>query len=68
MAAAMAIAHVVDIVDDVGRAYANWTWILDLAGRLEEAVEVSLPMRAGVVFLAALQRNHVINYVTLGSP
>jgi DNA-binding CsgD family transcriptional regulator/tetratricopeptide (TPR) repeat protein len=41
MAAAMEIAHVVDIVDDVGRAYANWTWILDLAGRLEEAVEVS---------------------------
>jgi ATP/maltotriose-dependent transcriptional regulator MalT len=39
--AAVAIAVEVDLVDDVGRAYANWAYILDIAGRLEEAVEVT---------------------------
>jgi DNA-binding CsgD family transcriptional regulator len=41
MAAALTIAQEVGIVDDIGRAYANWIWILDVAGRLEEAIEVA---------------------------
>jgi DNA-binding CsgD family transcriptional regulator len=41
MAAALRIAEAVGIVDDIGRAYANWTWILDFAGRLEEAVAMA---------------------------
>jgi DNA-binding CsgD family transcriptional regulator/tetratricopeptide (TPR) repeat protein len=39
--AAVAIAVEVDLVDDVGRAYANWAYILDIAGCLEEAVDVT---------------------------
>ena len=39
--AAVTIAVEVDLVDDVGRAYANWAYILDIGGRLEEAVEVT---------------------------
>jgi DNA-binding CsgD family transcriptional regulator/tetratricopeptide (TPR) repeat protein len=38
---ALATAQELGIVDDIGRAFANWTWILDLAGRLEEAVETA---------------------------
>jgi len=41
LAAALRIAEAVDSVDDIGRAYANWTWLLELVGRLEEAVEVA---------------------------
>ena len=36
--AALAIAQELDIVDDVGRAYANIVWVIDAAGRLEEAI------------------------------
>ncbi|MGZ8513887.1 MAG: ATP-binding protein, partial [Candidatus Limnocylindrales bacterium] len=39
--AALRIAGEVDNVDDIGRAYANTTWMLELAGRLEEAVAVA---------------------------
>jgi DNA-binding NarL/FixJ family response regulator/tetratricopeptide (TPR) repeat protein len=39
--AALAIAEEVGIVDDIGRAYANWVWVLDNAERLDEAVEVA---------------------------
>ena len=39
--AALAIAEAADIVDDIGRAYANQAWMLDSAGRLEEAVAVA---------------------------
>jgi DNA-binding CsgD family transcriptional regulator len=35
---ATAIAEEVGLVDDIGRAYANWTWIYDVGGRLEEAI------------------------------
>ena len=38
---ALAIAEDFDILDDIGRAHANWAWALDVAGRLEEAVEVA---------------------------
>lgn len=38
---ALSIAWEVGVVDDIGRAYANWTWILDIAGRLEEAIGVA---------------------------
>lgn len=41
MAVALAIAEEVGNVDDVGRAYANHQWILSLAGRHEEAVELA---------------------------
>ena len=46
LAAALAIAEAADIVDDIGRAYANQAWMLDSAGRLEEAVAVA---EAGIV-------------------
>ena len=39
--AALAIAEATDIVDDIGRAYANKVWMFDSAGRLEEAVTVA---------------------------
>ncbi len=39
--ASLAIAEEVGIVDDIGRAYANWVWLLDAAGRLDEAVELA---------------------------
>jgi DNA-binding CsgD family transcriptional regulator/tetratricopeptide (TPR) repeat protein len=42
MRAALAIAEELEIVDDVGRAYANWYWILDLAGRMEESVDIAM--------------------------
>ena len=38
---ALAIAVEVGIVDDIGRAHANIAWLLDVAGRLEEAVEAA---------------------------
>ena len=39
--AALAIAQELDIVDDIGRAYANIVWVIDAAGRLEEAIELA---------------------------
>ena len=39
--AALAIAQELDIVDDIGRAYANMVWVLDAAGRLEEAIALA---------------------------
>ena len=33
--AALVIAEETGIVDDIGRAYANWIWVLEAAGRLE---------------------------------
>ena len=39
--AALAIAEELDIVDDVGRAYANMVWVIDAAGRLDEAIELA---------------------------
>ncbi len=42
LAAALGIAEQVNSVDDIGRAYANWTWLLELTGRLEDAVEVAM--------------------------
>jgi DNA-binding CsgD family transcriptional regulator len=41
MTAALSIAQEVGNVDDIGRAYANWIWILEIADRLEEAIEVA---------------------------
>jgi ATP/maltotriose-dependent transcriptional regulator MalT len=38
---ALRLAEEVNLVDDIGRAYANWADILDIAGRLEEAVDVA---------------------------
>ena len=38
---ALAIAEEVGVVDDIGRAYANRSWILSGAGRLEEAVALA---------------------------
>jgi DNA-binding CsgD family transcriptional regulator len=40
--AALAIAQELGILDDIGRAYANWYWVLDLAGRVEESVAVAM--------------------------
>jgi DNA-binding CsgD family transcriptional regulator/tetratricopeptide (TPR) repeat protein len=40
--AALAIAEELAILDDIGRAYANWYWVLDLAGRMEESVAVAM--------------------------
>jgi DNA-binding CsgD family transcriptional regulator len=51
LAGALRIAEAVDSVDDIGRAYANWTWLLELTGRLEEAIEVAM---AGVAVTAEL--------------
>jgi DNA-binding CsgD family transcriptional regulator len=39
--AALTIAEEVGNLDDIGRAYANWSWILDVAGRLDESIEVA---------------------------
>ena len=39
--AALRIAETTGIVDDIGRAYANQAWMLDSAGRLEDAVKVA---------------------------
>ncbi len=41
LGAALRIAEAVDNVDDIGRAFANKTWMLELAGRLEDAVAVA---------------------------
>jgi DNA-binding CsgD family transcriptional regulator len=41
LGAALRIAEEVDNVDDIGRAFANTTWMLELAGRLEDAVAVA---------------------------
>ena len=49
--AALAIAEEVGNVDDIGRAYANWIWILDIAGRLDESIEVA---EAGVALTERL--------------
>jgi DNA-binding NarL/FixJ family response regulator/tetratricopeptide (TPR) repeat protein len=38
---ALAIAEEVGNLDDIGRAYANWIPVLDTAGRLHEALELS---------------------------
>jgi DNA-binding CsgD family transcriptional regulator len=38
---ALAIAEEVGNLDDIGRAYANWVPILDMAGRLDEALVLS---------------------------
>jgi DNA-binding CsgD family transcriptional regulator len=48
---AKAIAEDVGVVDDIGRAYANWNWVLDTVGRLEEAIDVA---SAGVEATARL--------------
>jgi ATP/maltotriose-dependent transcriptional regulator MalT len=45
LSAALALAEAGGEVDDIGRAYANWTWLLELAGRLEEALAKA---RAGI--------------------
>ena len=37
---ALRIAEEVGNVDDIGRAYANWVWVLDTGDRLEEAIGV----------------------------
>jgi ATP/maltotriose-dependent transcriptional regulator MalT len=39
--AALEIADEVGIVDDIGRAHANIAWLLDVSGRLEEAVRAA---------------------------
>ena len=39
--AALVIAEETGIVDDIGRAYANWIWVLEAAGRLEEAAALA---------------------------
>jgi DNA-binding NarL/FixJ family response regulator len=39
--ASLAIAEDLGIVDDIGRAYANWVWILEAAGRLDEAIDLA---------------------------
>jgi DNA-binding CsgD family transcriptional regulator len=39
--AAMAIATRLDVVDDIGRAYANRIWVFDMVGRLDEALDVA---------------------------
>ena len=41
LAAALAIAEEVGVVDDIGRAYANWIWVLDIGDRLDEAVALA---------------------------
>ncbi len=41
MRRALAIAEEAGIVDDIGRAHANLAWLLDVGGRLEEAVEAA---------------------------
>ncbi len=41
LTAALAIAEEVGVVDDIARAYANWVWVLDIAGRLDEAVALA---------------------------
>ncbi|MEX1170434.1 MAG: AAA family ATPase [Chloroflexota bacterium] len=38
---ALRIAEEVGNLDDLGRAYANWVDVLEVAGRLEEAIEVA---------------------------
>jgi len=38
---ALEIANEVGIVDDIGRAHANMAWLLDIAGRLEDAVQAA---------------------------
>jgi DNA-binding CsgD family transcriptional regulator len=39
--AALEIAEEVNSVDDIGRAHANGVWVLDVAGRLEDAVDAA---------------------------
>ena len=39
--AALVIAETLDVVDDIGRAHANRTWVLDTAGRLEDALRAA---------------------------
>jgi DNA-binding CsgD family transcriptional regulator/tetratricopeptide (TPR) repeat protein len=56
MRTAMAIAEEVGLVDDIGRAFANWTWILDIAGRLDEAIAMA---EAGV---AAAERMGLMRF------
>jgi len=41
MRAALRIAEEAGSVDDVGRAYVNWTWVLQIAGRADEAIEMA---------------------------
>ena len=48
---AKVIAEEVGVVDDIGRAYANWTWVLDTTGRLEAAIEAA---EAGIEATARL--------------
>jgi ATP/maltotriose-dependent transcriptional regulator MalT len=48
---ALRIAEEVDNVDDIGRAYANTTWMFELAGRLEDAIAVA---ERGVAAVAPL--------------
>ena len=40
MDVALRIAEEVENVDDICRTYANWVWILDVGGRLDEALAV----------------------------
>ncbi len=39
--ASLAIAEELGVVDDIGRAYANKTWVLETAGQLEAAIETA---------------------------
>ncbi len=41
MQAALAIAEEVGVVDDIGRAQANWTWLMQHAGRYEESIALA---------------------------
>jgi DNA-binding CsgD family transcriptional regulator/tetratricopeptide (TPR) repeat protein len=41
LSASLAIAEKLGVVDDIGRAYANWVWVLEAAGRLEEAIALA---------------------------
>jgi len=49
--ASLAIAEELGVVDDIGRAYANKTWVLETAGRLEEAIEMA---RVGIATVERL--------------
>ena len=39
--AALAVAEELGVVDDIGRTYANLVWVLDTAGRLDEALDLA---------------------------
>ena len=64
--AALAIAEEVGNIDDIGRAYANWIPSLDMAGRLEEALELSETALATSARLGTMGffGTHVLSYVS----